>query len=222
MPNKKRLGGSRPSEGATGVAPWLALLLALAAGIGLGFAARSVFFEAVGSAPQLATRAPGNIRADPRDLVVQPSQVPASYALYADTRSTDPANTNAKARYVVALSREGSPKYLAECGVSLYATPEQAAAALHSMLSLGSYGTELPPHESLGEEAHLFAARDSQRVIGSVLWRDRNAVAFVFVYNPYAGSTPSEELDQLARGNAYDDTLGFAYAVEDNLKKAGG
>lgn len=185
-------------------------------GIGIGFATRAGLWESRDrTAPGGA--ASGEVRGAPQGLVVQPADVPPSYRINEDTNSSDPGNTNARARYSVAITRQDAPRYRAENGVNLYANDAQAAAALHKLLGVGRFGTELPMRGALGDEAHLYAARDRGVVIGSVLWRQRNAVGFLFVYNPYPDTVPEDQVDRVARANAYDDTLGLAESVSAHL-----
>src|SRR5262249_61208814 len=97
---------------------------------------------------------------------------------------------------------------------------ERAEQALRNLLGAGKLGAELPMRAPLGNEARLYAAKDKGLVIASALWRDRNVVAFIFVYNPYPESLAEPEVDRLARANAYDDALGLAFAVEERVKRA--
>lgn len=197
----------------------VALGLVLAVGMGLGFATRAVFWAPRDQAPASAA-ATGLVHEDPRALVLQPSDVGADYTIYEDRGASDPGQTSARARYAISMTRQGAPRYLTEAGVNLYDDRTQAAAALRKLLGLGRFGTELPMRGSLADEAHLFAAKDPGIVIASLLWRDRNAVAFVFVYNPYPETVPQAEVDRLARANAYDDAMRLAYAVEEHIKRA--
>ena len=194
--------------------------LVLVVGMGLGFAARAVFWAPAEQTPASAA-VTALIHEDPQALVLQPSDVGADYTIYEDSGASDPGQTGARARYAVRMTRKGAPKYLTEVGVNLYDGRTQAAAALQKLLGLGKFGTELPMRGSLADEARLFAAKDPGIVIASLLWRDRNAVAFVFVYNPYPETVPQPEVDRLARANAYDDALGLATAVEEHIKRAG-
>lgn len=197
----------------------VALGLVLAVGIGLGFAARAALSAPGARAPASAAAA-DLVHEDPSALVLQPSDVGADYTIYEDRGASDPGQTGARARFAINLTRTGSPTYQTEAGVNLYDDRTQAAAALRKLLGLGRYGTELPLRGSLGDEAHLFAAKASGTVIASLLWRDRNVVAFVFVYNPYPDAVPQAEVDRLARANAYDDALGLADAMEKHIKLA--
>ena len=121
------------------------------------------------------------------------------------------------------ISRSDLVAYAAQSAVNRYATEADARAALRTLLGLGQFGSELPRHESLGDEAHLFAAKAGDRslVVGSVLWRDRNVVGYVFVYNPYPAEVPADAIERLARANAYDDTMGIAIPVERRIGSAG-
>ena len=195
----------------------LVLGLVLAAGIGLGFGARSAFLP-----PNAEPASPSThlVSADPRGLVLQPADVPAEYTIYEDSNASDPGQTHPRARYAVVVTRQAAPRYLTESGVNVYADPDLAAQALRKLLGTGKFGTELPMRGTLGNEARLFAAKDKGLVVASALWRDRNVVAFIFVYNPYPESLAEPEVDRLARANAYDDALGLAFAVEEHVKRA--
>jgi hypothetical protein len=160
------------------------------------------------------------VTGDPKGLVLQPGDVGSAYTLFIESPPPDPANTHPLAHYGVVLRRADEPSYLAESDVSRYASPEQAAAALKALLSVGKFGAELPIHGSIGDEAHLYAAKDQGVVVGSVLWRDRNVVAWIFVYNPYPDSLPADVVDTVARGNAYDDAMGYAEIVEGHIAAA--
>jgi hypothetical protein len=197
----------------------VALLLVLAVGIGLGFAARAVFWAPGDRAPA-STAVTDLVHDDPHGLVLQPSDVGADYTIYEARGASDPGQTSARARFAISMTRTDTPKYLTEAGVNLYSDRTQATAALRKLLGLGRYGTELPMRGSLADEPHLFAAKDPGVVIASLLWRDRNVVAFVFVYNPYPEAVPQTEVDRLARANAYDDAMGLAYAMEEHIKRA--
>ena len=195
----------------------VALVLVLLVGLAVGFVARAVFFT---PAPPAPTAAPNLVRADPSALVVQPRDVPSSYRIAADPNAPEPGQTHPKAHYSVTLSRNDSSRYLAQCAVAVYSSTTAAQSALKTLLGLGQFGTELPLLAALGEDGHLFAANDPKSgvVVGSVLWRDRNVVAYIFVYNPYEASTPAAEIERLARGNAYDDTFALASRTEEHIK----
>lgn len=197
-----------------------ALATAVALGLLVGGLAGYVI-RGAGASPQGAAgpgAADADVQTDPRFLVVQAQDVPADYSVYADPNPADPGHTNPTHQYAVAMTQKGVPAYLAESGVNLYASRALTGAALKTMLSLGSFGAELPLHGTLGEEAHLFAAKDQGVVAASLLWRDRNAVAFIFLYNPYSDSTPAAEVDRIARGNAYDNALSLATVVEGRIR----
>ena len=164
-----------------------------------------------------ARSAPRQVTADPKGLVVQPGDVGAAYTLFAESPPPDPANTHPLAHYGVVLRRQDEPSYLAESDVSRYGSVAEAAAALKALLGAGKFGAELTLHGGVGDEAHLYAAKDQGVVVGSVLWRDRNVVAWVFVYSPYAGSLPADVVDTIARANAYDDAMGYATIVEGHI-----
>ena len=222
----KRSGPASSPGVATGVphsgtrSQGVALVAVLVVGVGIGFATRANFWESRDSAAP--GRPAGEVRAAPQALVVQPADVSPSYTINEDANPSDPGNTNARARYSVVITRKDAPHYLAENGVNLYDSDAQAAAALHKLLGVGKFGTELPMRGALGDEAHLYAARDRGVVIGSVLWRQRNSVSFLFVYNPYPDAVPVDQVDRLARANAYDDTLGFAESVSAHLRASTG
>jgi hypothetical protein len=192
------------------------LALALAAGLAVGFIAHAVFFAPV---PAPAAPASRLVMTDPSKLVVQPEDLPPSYRVGEEQGAAQPVDTHPRARYSITISRTDSSHYLAQCAVNTYESMDKARAALQALLGVGQFGTELALHRALGDEGHLYAAKDEKAmvVIGSALWRERNAVAYVFVYNPYSSSTPAEELDRLARGNAYDDTLALATRMAERI-----
>jgi hypothetical protein len=199
------------------VGPAAAAALGVALGVAVGATAGHVFWAAPAPAVATARSAPREVMGDPQRLVLQPGDVGSAYTLFIESPPSDPANTHPIALYGVVLRRADEPSYLAESDVSRYASPEQAAAALKALLGVGKFGVELPIHGSIGDEAHLYAAKAQGVVVGSVLWRDRNVVAWVFVYNPYADSLPADVVDMVARGNAYDDTIGYAEIVEGHI-----
>lgn len=194
------------------------LLLVMVSGVAVGLALHLPPATSVPAAGQ-ATH-PTLVVADPRTLVTQPGDLPAVYSIASDAQAADPGQTHPKQRYAVTISRSDLPDYAAQAAVNSYASEEEARVALRTLLGVGQFGSELPMHDSLGDEAHLFAARAGDRslVIGSVLWRDRNVIAYVFVYNPYSAQVPADVLERLARANAYDDTMGFAVPVERRIK----
>jgi hypothetical protein len=163
------------------------------------------------------------VQADPRSLVTQPDDLPSQYTIQGDPQAPDPGSTHPKQRYSVTISRTDVPRYAAQSAVNIYVSDKEARDALRSLLAVGKFGSELPLHESIGDEAHLFAARAGDRsvVVGSILWRDRNAVAYVFVYNPYPDQLPPDVVQRLARANAYDDTMGIAHPIEQRIKVGG-
>jgi hypothetical protein len=199
------------------VRPAAAAALGVALGLAVGAPAGHILWAAPAPVVATARSAPREVTGDPKGLVLQPGDVSSAYTLFIESPPPDPANTHPLANYGVVLRRADEPSYLAESDVSRYASPEQAAAALKALLGVGKFGAELPIHGSLGDEAHLYAAKDQGVVVGSVLWRDRNVVAWVFVYNPYAASLPADVVDTVARGNAYDDAMGYAEIVEGHI-----
>ncbi len=199
------------------VAPATSAALGIVLGLALGATAGHVFWAAPAPSAANAQPAPSLVTAEPKSLVVQPVDVPSGYTLFVESPPPDPAGTHPQSHYGVVVRRPDEPAYLAESDVSLYRSPEQAAAALKALLGVGKFGAELPLHGGLGSDGHLFAAKDKGVVVGSVLWRDRNAVAWVFVYNPYPDSLPADVVDMVARGNAYDDAIGYAEIVEGHL-----
>ncbi len=197
------------------------LFLVLGAGVGLGLVLRETLGPGVGSSPSAG--GPRLIRADPRELVTQPADLPGQYTIQGDPAAPDPGQTHPSQRYSVTISRSDQPEYAAQSGANLYASENDARTGLRRLLGLGQFGSELPLHESVGEEAHLFAAKAGDRslVVGSLLWRDRNVVAYVFVYNPYPELLPATAVERLARANAYDDTVGIALPIERRVRSAG-
>jgi hypothetical protein len=203
------------------VAEAVLLFLVLGAGLGLGIVLRDAF----GPSPPAASpaTAPGLVQADPRSLVTQSADLPPQFLIEGDPSAPDPGPTHPKRSYLVTISRSDAVGYAAQSAVNLYATEADARTAMRTLLGLGQFGSELPMHESLGDEAHLFAAKAGDRplVVGSVLWRDRNVVGYVFVYNPYPAQVPPDAVERLARANAYDDTMGIAIPVERRVRAAG-
>ncbi|MEP7105587.1 MAG: hypothetical protein ABI838_07055 [Chloroflexota bacterium] len=202
------------------VAEGVLLFLVLGAGLGLGLVLRDAF--GTGAAPAAAPAAHDLVHADPRSLVTQAQDLPSQYLIQGDPSAPDPGSTHPKQSYLVTISRSDVVAYAAQSAVSLYATAADARAALQTLLGLGQFGSELPMHESLGDEAHLFAAKAGDRslVVGSLLWRDRNVIGYVFVYNPFPAGVPPDAVERLARANAYDDTVGIAIPVLQRVKAA--
>jgi hypothetical protein len=195
--------------------------LVLVTGLAVGLILRGVFSP--GGVPASPPATASIVQADPRSLVTQTDDLPGKYTIQGDQAAPDPGSTHPKQRYSVTISRTDVPRYAAQSAVNVYASETEARGALRSLLGVGQFGSELPLHESLGGEGHLFAARAGDRlvVVGSVLWRDRNVVAYVFVYNPYPDQLPADVVERLARANAYDDTMGIAHPIEQRIKVGG-
>jgi hypothetical protein len=197
------------------------LVLVLGTGLAVGLALREVFGPGV--APPATPAHLGPVQADPRSLVTQPDDLSRQYTIVGDPKAPDPGSIHPKQRYSVSISRADVPRYAAQAAVNVYSGDTEAGEALRSLLAVGQFGSELPLHESMGAEGHLFAARAGDRlvVVGSILWRDRNVVAYVFVYNPYPDQLPADVVERLARANAYDDTTGIARPIEQRVKVSG-
>lgn len=194
------------------------LFFVLGAGVALGLVLRQVLLPGSPAAP--SANRPAVVQADPRTLVTQPEDLPRQYVIQGDPEAADPGATHPRQRYSVTISRSDVAGYAAQAAVNLYASEDEARAALRTLLGLGQFGSELPLHETLGDEGHLYAARAGDRplVVGSVIWRDRNLVAYVFVYSPYPDQVPPDAVERLARANAYDDTMGVALPIERRVK----
>jgi len=197
------------------------LVLVLVSGMGVGWVLEAASTASVQPAGPAAR--PALVRTDPRTLVTQPADLPRTYVIEGDQQAADPGQTHPRQQYSVTISRSDVPTYAAQAAVNLYSSEVEARAAMTTLRGLGQFGSELPMHDSLGDEAHLFAARAGDRslVIGSVLWRDRNVVGYVFVYNPYPDNLPADAIERLARGNAYDDTMGIAIPIQRRIRGGG-
>jgi len=197
------------------------LLLVLVTGTAVGWVLQTASTASIPPAGPAAR--PALVQADPRTLVTQPADPPRTYVIEGDQQAADPGQTHPRQQYSVTISRSDVPTYAAQAAVNLYSSEVEARAAMTTLRGLGQFGSELPMHDSLGDEAHLFAARAGDRslVIGSVLWRDRNVVGYVFVYNPYPDNLPADAIERLARGNAYDDTMGIAIPIQRRIRGGG-